>query len=138
MDPALSQAGPALDKPASQEKFLEEFKRVALSVADFLKEKPVIVAHSENTFDGRGVKKLLSNKFELERVCFYCDSLQYLSYFDFTHPYMKFIDLSHDADIELGFRESVKRSQWKNIKGQSAGGTRSGVSICWFASSWCN
>ncbi|XP_014500136.1 uncharacterized protein LOC106761135 isoform X2 [Vigna radiata var. radiata] len=68
VDPALSQAGPALDKPASQEKFLEEFKRVALSVADFLKEKPVIVAHSENTFDGRGVKKLLSNKFELERT----------------------------------------------------------------------
>ncbi|KHN33696.1 hypothetical protein glysoja_013702 [Glycine soja] len=68
VDPALSQAGPALDKPAAQETFLEEFKKVALSVVDFLKEKPVIVAHSENTFDGRGVKRLLSNKFELDRV----------------------------------------------------------------------
>lgn len=76
MDPALSQAGPALDKPAAQETFLEEFKKVALSVVDFLKEKPVIVAHSENTFDGRGVKRLLSNKFELDRVYFiviHCD-----------------------------------------------------------------
>ncbi|KAL2654397.1 hypothetical protein AAZV13_04G006000 [Glycine max] len=68
VDPALSQAGPALDKPAAQETFLEEFKKVALSVVDFLKEKPVIVAHSENTFDGRGVKRLLSNKFELDRT----------------------------------------------------------------------
>ncbi|KAH1252049.1 hypothetical protein GmHk_04G009131 [Glycine max] len=68
VDPALSQAGPALDKPAAQETFLEEFKKVALSVVDFLKEKPVIVAHIENTFDGRGVKRLLSNKFELDRT----------------------------------------------------------------------
>jgi len=76
VDPALSQAGPALDKPAAQETFLEEFKKVALSVVDFLKEKPVIVAHIENTFDGRGVKRLLSNKFELDRVYFiviHCD-----------------------------------------------------------------
>lgn len=58
MDPALSQAGPALDKPVAQETFLEEFKKVVLSVVDFLKEKPAIVAHSENTFDGRGVKRL--------------------------------------------------------------------------------
>ncbi|KAL2346068.1 hypothetical protein Fmac_000068 [Flemingia macrophylla] len=68
VDPALSQAGPTLDKPVTQEIFLEEFKKVALRVVDFLKEKPVIVAHSENTFDGRGIKRLLSNKFELDRT----------------------------------------------------------------------
>ncbi|XP_061343705.1 uncharacterized protein LOC133289725 isoform X2 [Gastrolobium bilobum] len=52
----------------SWETFLEEFKKVALSVADRLKEQPVIVAHSESTFDGTGVKRLLSNKFELDKT----------------------------------------------------------------------
>ena len=64
----MSQAGPDWDEPVSQEIFLEEFKKVALSVVDRLREQPVIVAHSENTFDGSGVKRLLSNKFELDKV----------------------------------------------------------------------
>ncbi|KEH36380.1 calcium-binding EF-hand protein [Medicago truncatula] len=67
VDPAL--LSQALNRPVSdQETFLEEFKKVALSVVNCLKEKPVIVAHSENTFDGSGVKRLLSNKFELEKT----------------------------------------------------------------------
>ncbi|XP_004500747.1 uncharacterized protein [Cicer arietinum] len=67
VDPAL--LSQALDRPVTdQETFLEEFKKVALSVVDCLKEKPVIVAHSENTFDGSGVKRLLSNKFELDKT----------------------------------------------------------------------
>ena len=69
MEPALLfQAGSDLDKSVSQETFLEEFKIVAMSVANRLKEQPVIVAHSENTFDGSGVKRLLSNKFELDKI----------------------------------------------------------------------
>ncbi|KAG4985000.1 hypothetical protein HKD37_12G033014 [Glycine soja] len=69
VEPALlSQDGSDLDKPVSQETFLEEFKIVAMSVANHLKEQPVIVAHSENTFDGSGVKRLLSNKFELDKT----------------------------------------------------------------------
>ncbi|KAI9128374.1 hypothetical protein K1719_001367 [Acacia pycnantha] len=69
VEPALqSQAGPDLDKPASQETFLVEFKKVASAVADRLKEQPVIVAHSENTFDGSGIKRLLSNKFEADKT----------------------------------------------------------------------
>lgn len=63
----LSQIGSNV-KPVPQETFLEEFKKVALSVAERLKEQPVIVAHSENTFDGNGVKRLLSNKFELDKT----------------------------------------------------------------------
>ncbi|KAL4361717.1 hypothetical protein GQ457_04G000310 [Hibiscus cannabinus] len=55
------------EKPVSQETFLEEFKKVAERVAQNLKEQPVIVAHSENTFDGSGIKRLLSNKFELDK-----------------------------------------------------------------------
>ncbi|XP_042519482.1 uncharacterized protein LOC122093260 [Macadamia integrifolia] len=51
----------------SQEAFIEEFKKVAESLAQRLKEQPVIVAHSENTFDGSGIKRLLSNKFELDK-----------------------------------------------------------------------
>lgn len=58
------------DKPVSQETFLLEFKKVAECVAQHLKEQPVIVAHSENTFDGSSIKRLLSNKFELDKVCF--------------------------------------------------------------------
>ncbi|MBA0619875.1 hypothetical protein Godav_005668 [Gossypium davidsonii] len=56
------------DKPVSQETFLEESKKVAKRVAQNLKEEPVIVAHSENTFDGSGIKRLLSNKFELDKL----------------------------------------------------------------------
>ncbi|TYH94447.1 hypothetical protein ES332_A12G042300v1 [Gossypium tomentosum] len=56
------------DKPVSQETFLEESKKVAKRVAQNLNEEPVIVAHSENTFDGSGIKRLLSNKFELDKL----------------------------------------------------------------------
>ncbi|XP_010555248.1 PREDICTED: uncharacterized protein LOC104824783 [Tarenaya hassleriana] len=56
------------EKPVSQERFLEEFKKVAEAVAQRLKEQPVIVAHSENTFDGSGIRRLLSNKFELDKA----------------------------------------------------------------------
>jgi hypothetical protein len=71
VQPALqSCAGHDLDKPVSQETFLVEFKKVAEFVAQHLKEQPVIVAHSENTFDGSGVRRLLSNKFELDKVFF--------------------------------------------------------------------
>lgn len=48
---------------------LVEFKKLADCVAQRLKEQPVIVAHSENIFDGSGIKRLLSNKFELDKVC---------------------------------------------------------------------
>lgn len=46
-----------------------EFKKPADCVAQRLKGQPVIVAHSENIFDGSGIKRLLSNKFELDKVC---------------------------------------------------------------------
>ncbi|XP_057964421.1 uncharacterized protein LOC131155365 [Malania oleifera] len=56
-----------LEQPVSQETLLVEFKKVSQSVAQLLKEQPVIVAHNENTFDGSGIKRLLSNKFELDK-----------------------------------------------------------------------
>ncbi|XP_041014535.1 uncharacterized protein LOC121257558 [Juglans microcarpa x Juglans regia] len=61
-------AGHDWDKSVSQETFLVEFKKVAECVAQHLKEQPVIVAHSENTFEGSGVKRLLSNQFELDKI----------------------------------------------------------------------
>ncbi|XP_022725612.1 uncharacterized protein LOC111282008 isoform X2 [Durio zibethinus] len=68
VEPALlSWDGNDRVKPVSQETFLEEFKKVAELVAQHLKEQPVIVAHSVNTFDGSGIKRLLSNKFELDK-----------------------------------------------------------------------
>ncbi|KAL9673255.1 hypothetical protein QQ045_029509 [Rhodiola kirilowii] len=56
------------DLPISEETFLMEFKKAALDVAQRLKAQPVIVAHNENVFDGSGIKRLLSNKFELDKV----------------------------------------------------------------------
>ncbi|KAI4367704.1 hypothetical protein MLD38_023412 [Melastoma candidum] len=52
----------------SQEAFLAEFKKVGERLAQQLKEKPVIVAHTENTFNGNGIKRLLSNKFEFDKA----------------------------------------------------------------------
>ncbi|PON55117.1 Parvalbumin [Parasponia andersonii] len=69
LEPALQQcAGHDWEKPVSQETFLVEFKKAVENVAQHLKEQPVIVAHSENTFDGTGIKRLLSNKFELDKT----------------------------------------------------------------------
>ncbi|KAF8045836.1 hypothetical protein N665_4348s0003 [Sinapis alba] len=56
------------EESVSQERFLEAFKRVVERVAQRLNEQPVIVAHSENTFDGSGIRRLLSNKFEFDKA----------------------------------------------------------------------
>lgn len=56
------------DLPISRETFLMAFKKAASNVAQILKTQPVIVAHNENIFDGNGIKRLLSNKFELDKV----------------------------------------------------------------------
>lgn len=55
-------------KKTHEEKLLTEFRRVAQNIAQHLKEQPVIVAHSENSFEGSGIRRLLSNKFELDKV----------------------------------------------------------------------
>ncbi|GMN52464.1 hypothetical protein TIFTF001_021589 [Ficus carica] len=69
VEPALlSCDGRDWEKPASQETFLVEFKKAAESVARHLKDQPVIVAHTENTFDGSGIRRLLANKFELDKT----------------------------------------------------------------------
>ncbi|KAK4801985.1 hypothetical protein SAY86_000188 [Trapa natans] len=53
---------------SDQGTFLEEFKKVGERLVQLLKEQPVIVAHSENTFDGGGIRRLLSNRFELDKM----------------------------------------------------------------------
>lgn len=58
-----------LEQPASQDIFLEQLKKLLSNIAERLQEQPVIVAHTENTFDGSCVKRLLDNKFELDKVC---------------------------------------------------------------------
>ncbi|KAL3814069.1 hypothetical protein ACJIZ3_015337 [Penstemon smallii] len=68
VEPALDSLGGALQQPVTQETFLGEFKRAADYVVQLLKEQPAIVAHSQNTFDGSGIKRLLSNKFELDKT----------------------------------------------------------------------
>lgn len=72
VEPVLESChGEDWEKSVSEEAFLVEFKKVAECVAKRLKEQPVIVAHSENAFDGSDIKRLLSNKFELDKVL--CD-----------------------------------------------------------------
>lgn len=53
-------------------------------IADRLREHPVIVAHSENNFNGSGVRRLLSNKFELDKVNLFIFPFSCLVYFFFT------------------------------------------------------
>ncbi|XP_021753151.1 uncharacterized protein LOC110718598 isoform X1 [Chenopodium quinoa] len=53
---------------SSQEIFLEELKKVLENIVECLREQPVIVAHTENTYDGSAIKTLLANKFEIDKV----------------------------------------------------------------------
>ncbi|XP_051185651.1 uncharacterized protein [Lolium perenne] len=69
IEPATQQlSADQLDGPASQEAFFQEFRKYLGIIARRLQERPVIVAHSENTFDGTGVKKVLSNKAEFDKL----------------------------------------------------------------------
>jgi len=75
VEPALRQL-PAdqLEQPASRDGFVERLRELLGAVAERLQEQAVIVAHTENTYDGSGVKRLLANKFELDKVfqtCFF-------------------------------------------------------------------
>ncbi|CAA2965256.1 2 calcium sensor [Olea europaea subsp. europaea] len=68
VEPVLQSLDNVSQQTVSQEAFSAEFKRAIESVAQHLKEKPSIVAHSQNTFDGSGFERLLSNKFELHET----------------------------------------------------------------------
>ena len=71
MEPALESC---IDRennqqPVSQETFLTAFKKVLENLVVRLREQLVIVAHTENTYDGSAIRSLLANKFETEKVC---------------------------------------------------------------------
>ncbi|KAL2537731.1 Calcium-binding EF-hand family protein [Forsythia ovata] len=68
VEPAIKSLCIEPQQPVSQETFLVKFKRATENVVQHLKEQPAIVAHSQNTFDGSGIKRLLSNKFELDKT----------------------------------------------------------------------
>lgn len=69
VEPVLECDVDQLEKPmCDQGAFLEEFEKVAERLIQRLKEQPVIVAHTENTFDGSAIRRLLSNKFELDKA----------------------------------------------------------------------
>ncbi|CAN6482602.1 unnamed protein product [Victoria cruziana] len=69
VEPALESIGNQMkEATVSQTNFLVEFKKVVENVLVRLREHPVIVAHSENTFDGRGIRRILSNKYELDKA----------------------------------------------------------------------
>lgn len=70
IEPALQRlSADQLEQPvASKDIFLEQLKKLLSDVVERLQERPVIVAHTENTFDGSGVRRLLANKFELDKL----------------------------------------------------------------------
>ncbi|KAF0915028.1 hypothetical protein E2562_033156 [Oryza meyeriana var. granulata] len=69
VEPALQELhADNLEQPLSQEVFFQEFRKFLAIITQQLQGHPVIVAHTENTFDGSGIKKLLSNKFELDKL----------------------------------------------------------------------
>jgi len=69
VEPALQElSANQLDQPVSQEVFFQEFRKFLGIIALRLQQHPVIVAHTENTFDGSGIRRLLSNKFEFDKV----------------------------------------------------------------------
>uniref|UniRef100_A0A0D9XI67 EF-hand domain-containing protein n=1 Tax=Leersia perrieri TaxID=77586 RepID=A0A0D9XI67_9ORYZ len=69
IEPSLQElSADNLEQPVSQEAFFQEFRKFLAIVMQRLQGHPVIVAHTENTFDGSGIKKLLSNKFELDKL----------------------------------------------------------------------
>uniref|UniRef100_A0A0E0QWW9 EF-hand domain-containing protein n=1 Tax=Oryza rufipogon TaxID=4529 RepID=A0A0E0QWW9_ORYRU len=69
IEPALQELhGDNLEQPVTQEVFFQEFRKFLAIVTQRLQGHPVIVAHTENTFDGNGIKKLLSNKLELDKL----------------------------------------------------------------------
>ncbi|KZV53465.1 protein COBRA precursor [Dorcoceras hygrometricum] len=68
VEPALQSLGGLFEQPVSQETFLAAFQRSTEAVSRILKERPAIVAHSQNAFDGSGIRSLMSNKFELDKA----------------------------------------------------------------------
>lgn len=68
VEPALQSLSSELDEPISQETFFEKFQKLVNNIAQCLHDHPVIVAHSENTFDGSAIRRLLSNRFELNKL----------------------------------------------------------------------
>ncbi|KAF8718897.1 hypothetical protein HU200_025213 [Digitaria exilis] len=69
IEPALQQLlADQLDQPASRDGFFQQLKKLLGAMAERLHEQPVIVAHTENTYDGSGVKRLLGSKFELDKL----------------------------------------------------------------------
>ncbi|KAK9677597.1 hypothetical protein RND81_11G154400 [Saponaria officinalis] len=70
IEPALTTLAESAsnEKPVSQETFVKAFKDTLAKIVERLKEQPVIVAHTENTYDGSTIKSLLANKFETDKV----------------------------------------------------------------------
>lgn len=69
IDPALQiLSADQLEQPASEENFLKEFKMLICDIIKRLQEQPIIVAHTEKIFDGGGIRRLLSNNFELNKL----------------------------------------------------------------------
>ncbi|CAN6324237.1 unnamed protein product [Urochloa humidicola] len=69
VEPAMQElSSDQLDQPVSQGAFFQEFKKFLGVITRRLQQHPVIVAHTENTFDGSGIRRLLSNKFEFDKL----------------------------------------------------------------------
>lgn len=68
IEPSLRLLSAEFDESISQETFLEKFKKLLNNIVQRLQEHPIIVAHSENTYNGSAIQRLLSNRFELNKL----------------------------------------------------------------------
>jgi hypothetical protein len=65
----MQEAGVNPEQNLGQFEFLDAYKKVALAVAKYMREKPMSVAHTEKVFDGTSISNLLKDKHALDLVC---------------------------------------------------------------------
>lgn len=66
IDSAFQQSGVNPEHPLNQAQFVDAYKKVALAVASFMRNQPMMVAHSDKVFDGTSITNLLKDKHALD------------------------------------------------------------------------
>ncbi|KAG0504941.1 hypothetical protein M758_N007000 [Ceratodon purpureus] len=66
IDRAMQEAGINAEQGLGQLEFADAYRKVALAVAMYMREKPMTVAHTEKVFDGTSISNLLKDKHALD------------------------------------------------------------------------
>lgn len=68
IDSAFKQSGVNSEQGLNQAQFVDAYKKVVLAVAAFMRNQPMVVAHSDKVFDGTSISNLLKDKHALDLV----------------------------------------------------------------------